>query len=100
MRQLLASRSVWLLILLFLLAIFGPLLMSHDPVGLDSSKRLLPPSAQNWFGTDGFGMDIFTRILYGARTDLLLAFSAAGLAMGLGSIRGARSGYRGGWSDN
>ena len=100
MRQLLASRSVWLLIFLFVLAIFGPFLMSHDPVGLDSSRRLLPPSTQNWFGTDGFGMDIFTRILYGARTDLLLAFSAAGLAMAFGSILGALSGYLGGWPDN
>jgi peptide/nickel transport system permease protein len=84
---------------MFLAAAVLPLLSPYDPVGIESSRRLLPPSLAHWCGTDGFGMDIFTRILYGARTDLVLAFSAAGIALTVGSLLGAVSAYLGGWVD-
>lgn len=84
---------------LFLLAALAPVLTSYDPVGIDSSRRLLPPSTSHWFGTDGFGMDVLTRILFGARTDLLLTFAAAGIALTVGSVIGATSAYLGGWID-
>lgn len=84
---------------LFLLAAFAPVLTSYDPVGIDSAKRLLPPSTAHWFGTDGFGMDVLTRILFGARTDLILAFAAASIAVSVGSLLGATSAYLGGWVD-
>jgi peptide/nickel transport system permease protein len=84
---------------LLLMAAFAPLLTSYDPVGVDSAKRLLPPSTEHWFGTDGFGMDVLTRILFGARTDLVLTFAAASLALSIGSLLGATSAYLGGWVD-
>ena len=84
---------------LLLAAVFAPALSSHDPVGVDSAKRLLPPSSEHPFGTDGFGMDVLTRILFGARTDLILTFAAAGIALSVGSLLGATSAYLGGWVD-
>ena len=48
-----------------LMAILAPVLAPYDPVAQDLTIRLQPPSAEHWFGTDNFGQDIFSRVLYG-----------------------------------
>ena len=99
-RTILTLPSIWLMAMLLSVAIFSPFMTPYDPVQVNFSQRLQPPSAEHWFGTDGFGMDIFTRVLYGARKDLLLAFSAAGLAAVVGSLLGALGGYARGSIDD
>ena len=74
---------------LIAVAIFAPLLAPHDPIAQDLTRRLLPPgTAGNWLGTDDFGRDILTRLLYGSRITLyivllvILTAPVAGLIIG------------------
>lgn len=70
-------------------AAFAPLLLSKAPDALNVSARLQPPSAENWFGTDEFGRDVFTRVVYGGRLSLsigaltAIVSSVFGIALGL-----------------
>lgn len=81
--------GVTLLCAMALLAIFAPLLGTVDPSALATAKRLRPPSAEAWFGTDMLGRDLYSRVVYGARVSLVVGFSVAvlasiaGLAIGL-----------------
>lgn len=80
-------------------ALVGPLLAPHDPVAMDLSNRFLPPSLAHPFGTDDFGRDVFTRVIYGARISLQVGIIAVGIAGTLGSLLGLLTGYVGGWVD-
>ncbi|GAS92912.1 ABC transporter permease [Mycolicibacterium brisbanense] len=71
----------------------------YDPIAVDNTIRLLPPSAQHWFGTDLLGRDLYTRIVYGARASLLGASTAVGIAAVIGSALGATAGWFGGRVD-
>lgn len=82
-----------------LLGIFAPLLATHDPEEMVFSERLRPPSLEHLFGTDDNGMDIFSRILYGIRLDLLIAFTVIALVGILGTLLGVFAGYYGGLID-
>jgi peptide/nickel transport system permease protein len=86
--------------LLVLIAILAPLLAPYDPVEVDREARVQPPSLQHWFGTDQNGMDIFSRVLYGARVDLSVAISAAAIAVVIGVPLGALAGYWGNLFDD
>ncbi len=99
-REFLGSPSFWLLTAILAMALLAPLLSPYDPEGVDASRRLLPPSLRHVLGTDGFGMDIATRILFGARKDLLLAFASATPALVVGTFLGAASGFLGGRLDD
>jgi peptide/nickel transport system permease protein len=82
-------------------AIFAPLLTPYDPSeqffdGLSIEGAPLPPSAQYWLGTDLLGRDLFTRILYGARTSLIIGVAANGAALLIGTVIGMVAGYFGG----
>jgi peptide/nickel transport system permease protein len=81
-------------------AVLAPILAPYDPVELDRTARLHPPSAQHWLGTDQNGMDIFSRLLYGARVDLSVAIAAATLAAAIGVPVGALAGYLSGLFDD
>ncbi|WP_432349852.1 ABC transporter permease (plasmid) [Shinella yambaruensis] len=85
--------------LLLLAAIFAPLLATHDPYLPELTHRLLPPSAENWLGTDELGRDIYTRILYGARLTLLIVGLVVATSAPIGLIIGAVAGTSGGWVD-
>ena len=90
-----------LIILLVLLAsICAPLLTPYDPVKNDLSQAFQPPGSEHWFGTDNFGRDIFTRMLYAARTDLQIGVFSVITPLLLGSLIGLLSGYFGGWFDS
>ncbi len=88
--------SVLVAMLLFI-ALFAPWLSHYDPNVQDISQRLLPPSAEHWFGTDRFGRDLFTRVLYGARPTLILVSLVIVLTVPTGLLIGICAGYFGGW---
>lgn len=82
-----------IIILLVLMAIFAPLLAPHNPKFIDPSIRLLPPSAEHRFGTDEFGRDVLSRVIYGARVSLMIGATVTAIAAIIGSILGLISGY-------
>ncbi len=83
-----------------LLAIFAPLVTSYDPTTINLLAPLQGPSTAHWLGTDQLGRDIWTRLVYGARTDLTVAFIAVLAPFAIGTVAGAFAGYLGGWLDN
>lgn len=85
--------------LLLASAIFAPLLAPHDPYLPDLVRRLSPPGAQNWLGTDELGRDIFSRILYGARLTLLIVGLVVATSAPIGLVIGAVAGTAGGLVD-
>jgi peptide/nickel transport system permease protein len=99
LRTLVRAPAIWAAALIVLAAVLAPVLAPYGSTELGAGPRLSAPSADHWFGTDSFGMDILSRVLHGARKDLLLAFSAAGLAVLVGVPLGALAGYVGGWVD-
>ncbi|GFM70512.1 permease [Pseudomonas cichorii] len=88
-----------LILLLLLVAIFAPLLSGFDPNQQNIEQRLLPPSASHWLGTDGFGRDLFTRLLYGTRPTLLLVSLVLLLTLPIGVLVGVAAGFYGGWAE-
>jgi peptide/nickel transport system permease protein len=82
------------------LALLAPLLSQYDPIKIDVLHALLPPSAEHWLGTDGTGRDIFTRIIFGARYDLAMAFFGVVGPIIVGTTIGLVSGYFGGRLDS
>lgn len=71
----------------------------YSPIAIDNSQKLLPPSAEHWFGTDLLGRDLYARIVYGARASLLGASMAVAVAVIVGSLLGAVAGWFGGLGD-
>lgn len=82
-----------------LLAIFAPLIAQEGINDQSMSDRLLPPSKDNWLGTDDFGRDILSRIIFGARISLWIGFSSVIGSVIVGSILGIIAGYYGRWLD-
>lgn len=81
------------------MALFAEFLMPHDPVSAYHDRVLQPPSAEHWFGTDGNGMDIFSRVIYGAKFGFGIAIPAVLLSIVIGVPVGLIAGYRGGLLD-
>ncbi len=81
-------------------ALLAPVLAPHNPYATNPAVSLRSPGPGHLFGTDTFGHDIFSRVLYGARIDLIVAAGAVGVAMVLGGLLGAVAGYAGGWLDD
>ena len=86
--------------LLLLVALLAPWLATHDPERLGMTTRLRPPSSQFWFGTDEFGRDLYSRIVYGSRISLAVAATVIVIATSVGVTLGAIGAYRGGrWDE-
>ena len=83
-----------------LAAVFAPLIAPYDPIANDLTARLQAPSAEHWFGTDSFGQDIFSRVIYGGRYSLLAGCLTVVIAGAIGTFYGAIAGYVGGRTDN
>lgn len=81
-------------------AILAPLIAPYDPILQDLTLRLQPPSAAHIFGTDNFGRDIFSRVIYGGRYSLLAGCLTVIIAGAVGTFYGAIAGYVGGQVDN
>jgi peptide/nickel transport system permease protein len=80
-------------------AIAAPLITFYNPIAQNLTDALQGPSAAHWLGTDQFGRDTWTRLIYGARLDLRIAFIAVLFPFVLGTVLGAIAGYFGGWFD-
>ncbi|WP_026691536.1 nickel/cobalt ABC transporter permease [Alteribacter aurantiacus] len=85
----------YLIIFFVIVAIFGPLFTTGSPSAIDPTNRMAPPSADNWFGTDHQGRDIFTRIIHGMSITLYIGFSSVLIGAIVGVFIGLVSGYYG-----
>ena len=94
-----AAVGLFIIVVFALLALFAPLIMPHDPVAAYTDRVLQSPSAAHWFGTDGNGMDVFSRVVYGARFGFGIAIPAVVLSLAIGIPVGLIAGYRGGYLD-
>ncbi len=81
------------------MAVAAPLLTSYNPIAQNLNDALQGPSAKHLLGTDQFGRDIWSRLLYGARVDLKVGFIAVLFPFCLGTVLGSLAGYFGGWAD-
>ena len=80
-------------------AVFGPLLAPYDPLKLDLMARLKGPSAAHLLGADEFGRDMLSRLIYGARTSIWIAFATVVFAIVFGTVLGILAGFLRGWTD-
>lgn len=99
-----ARRKVSVLgavILLFflLVALFGPMFCTQDPLAQDLVHKYQQPSSEHWFGTDNLGRDTFTRMVYGARVSLSISFAGVMSGCLVGVLLGVCAGFFGGWVD-
>src|SRR6185437_5291892 len=95
-----AAVSLAFILLVTLLAIFAPWVTRHSFDEQNIAMRLQGPSWQYWMGTDMLGRDLYSRIIYGARTSLEVGVFTALFSLVLGTITGAIAGYLGGWVDH
>lgn len=100
LRQPLGTIGAVVLLIMVLAAIFAPYLAPYDPTVGDPAALYKPPSAMYWLGTDAFGRDILSRLIYGARISLVVGFGASLLGVIVGTAIGVISGYFGGWYDS
>lgn len=91
--------SLLVIIAFLVLAVFPPILAQYDPDELRTGPRLDGPSSEHWLGTDHFGRDVASRLAYGIRTSVVLAFGAVALAVSVGGLLGVISGFVGGKGD-
>ncbi|ADI00751.1 ABC transporter permease [Salisediminibacterium selenitireducens] len=95
----LAMAGLYLIIFFIVTSIFGPFLTSMDPTSTEVQNRLQTPNADNWFGTDHQGRDIFTRIIHGMWITLGIGFSSVIMGMIVGVFIGIIAGFYGGKID-
>lgn len=96
-----AMASLFFLIAIIIVCFLGPLFLPvPSPTEIDLNNPAAAPSADHWFGTDYLGRDLFARVLYGGRVSLLVGFVATSVAVVIGLIYGAVSGYVGGRIDD
>jgi peptide/nickel transport system permease protein len=91
--------GVFLVLFIFFIAIVGPSIAPYDPIEQTLSERLQPPSSTHWLGTDKFGRDILSRILYGTQIDLKIGLICVFFPLIFGVLVGCISGYYGGLTD-
>ena len=101
-RNKLAMLGLLLMTVIFGLALCADLIADYDQavVGMNIMERLQPPSAKHWFGTDGYGRAVFARVVHGSRLSLSLSIVSMAIAVAVGSLIGAISGYYGGKIDD
>jgi peptide/nickel transport system permease protein len=87
------------IVVMILVAVFADVIAPYNPVANAFDRMHEPPSLENWFGTDQFGRDVFSRIVYGARTALVVGFVSSFVGASIGLILGVASAYFGGRTD-
>jgi len=97
------SATAWIAVAMLGITVFAaasaPVLIHYDPTKTDLANSLQPPSAAHWLGTDNFGRDIFTRLVYGARVDLQIGTIPTAATFLVGLVIGSVAGYYGGVVD-
>ncbi len=99
-RDKLAIVGAVIVALLFIVAVFAPVIAPHDPSLINTKNLLEPPTFNHPCGTDDLGRDVFSRMIFGARISLTVGFVAIGIATIIGLVIGAVAGYFGGWVDD
>ncbi|MTH55462.1 ABC transporter permease subunit [Bacillus mangrovi] len=99
MKNKIAVAGTVIVLFFVAVAIFSPLIAPYTINDQDLGRRLLPPSADHFFGTDDFGRDIFSRVVHGAKISLFVGFFAVLGSMVIGSLLGIIAGYYGRWAD-
>jgi peptide/nickel transport system permease protein len=99
MQQPLGAAGLVIIILMGVCAAFAQWVAPYDPLTVDYAAMLAAPSAEHWLGTDSFGRDVLSRVIYGARTALAIGFIASFLGSTLGAVIGVASAYFGGKID-
>lgn len=95
----LAVVGLVVLVTLIVMAIFADYIAPFSYREQDLTNKFALPNAVNWFGTDNFGRDIFSRVVYGSRVSLRVGLISVGIALFIGGLLGAIAGYVGGWFD-
>jgi peptide/nickel transport system permease protein len=98
-RQPALMAGIVVLVIVVGMAVLAPVITSYSPNAQDLTSSLLGPSGKHLLGTDQLGRDTFTRLLYGLRLDLRIAFIAVLFPFVLGTVLGTLAGYFGGWVD-
>ena len=98
-RRSLGAIGAVVILLMLAVALLAEVIAPYDPLAVDFGAMLSPPSAKHWVGTDTFGRDVLSRLIYGSRTALLVGFGASILGATLGAILGVGSAYFGGRVD-
>jgi peptide/nickel transport system permease protein len=98
-QQPLGAAGLVIIVLMGICAAFAPWVSPYDPLTVDYGAMLAPPSAEHWLGTDSFGRDVLSRIIYGARTALAIGFIASFIGSTAGAVIGVVSAYFGGKTD-
>jgi peptide/nickel transport system permease protein len=99
-QQPLGAVSFVIIVLMMFAGLFSPLVAPYDPLEIDFASLLAAPSADHWCGTDAYGRDICSRLIYGSRTALVIGFTSSFVGSTLGAILGVASAYFGGRIDN
>jgi peptide/nickel transport system permease protein len=99
LRRPLGAMAALIIATLVFVAIFAPLLAPFDPYKINSTSLLQAPSVSHWMGTDEYGRDIFSRIIWGSRISLLVGLMAVGVGTTSGAVLGLICGYFGGRVD-
>lgn len=89
-----------LLTIVALAVLFGPVVAPYDPQVFHTTVRLQGPSADHWLGTDQFGRDLLSRLLFGARSTIAFGLGATAIGVIVGSLIGVTAGVAGGWTDS
>ena len=98
-RHPLGAVGAAIIVVMFLVAVGSDVLAPYDPQGVDFGAMLTKPSSAHWLGTDAFGRDVLSRLVYGSRTALIVGFVSSFLGATLGAILGVGSAYFGGRID-
>jgi peptide/nickel transport system permease protein len=98
-REPLGAGGLLVIVVMVVAAIGADWIAPYDPLAVDYANLLAPPSAEHWLGTDSFGRDVMSRIIYGARTALAVGFLSSILGSVVGAIIGVASAYFGGRTD-
>jgi ABC-type dipeptide/oligopeptide/nickel transport systems, permease components len=95
----LGTAGLIIMVIFVLTAALADVIVRFDPLAVDSAHALAAPNARHWMGTDSFGRDVWSRIIYGARISLAVGIGSTALGSSLGVIIGLASGYLSGWVD-
>src|SRR5882672_10067345 len=98
-RRTLGAVGAAVVVVMIVVGVFAGLLAPYNPVAVDFGAMLSRPSAAHWLGTDAFGRDVLSRLIYGSRTALMVGFGAAVVGATLGAILGVGSAFFGGRVD-
>ena len=95
----LAYIGIGIAVIFILAAIFAPFIATHDVTAQNLAMRYIPPSTEHWFGTDGLGRDVFSRVVFGARISLEVGITVVVVSAIFGTFIGAVAGFYGGFVD-